>query len=129
MSKTLQEIIKDLHLFTSQPIARFYDNLFLNLDLSDIPEYPRTGRRGFSNHAMICAFIVMKYEGFSHITDLVDYLHNNIIIAHFCGFDTTKDFPSYWSFDRFMGHIPRLLKTAYAFSSTIPSLVKIYYKL
>lgn len=44
----------------------------------------------------------MKCEGFTQITDLVDYLHNNLIIAHFCGFDITKDLPSYWSFDRFI---------------------------
>ncbi len=70
-----QEILKDIRLFTSQPVAKFYDSLFLNLDLSFVPEFPKTGRKGFSNHAMICSFIVMKCEGFSMITDLVDYLN------------------------------------------------------
>ena len=51
---------------------------------------------------MICAFIVMKCEGFSIITDLVDYLNNNLLIAHYCGFDITCLLPSYWTFDRFL---------------------------
>jgi hypothetical protein len=51
---------------------------------------------------MICAFIIMKCEGFSMITDLVDYLNNNLLIAHYCGFDITSPLPSYWTFDRFL---------------------------
>lgn len=90
--------------FSSQPVAKFYDSLFLNLDLSFVPEYPYTGRKGFCNHAMICAFIVMKCEGFSMISDFVDYLYNNLLISHYCGFDITKPLPSYWTFDRFLIH-------------------------
>lgn len=97
-----QQIIQDIRLFTSQPVAKFYDSLFLNLDLSFLQEYPKTGRKGFSNHAMICAFIVMKCEGFPMITDLVDYLNNNLLIAHYCGFDISLPLPSYWTFDRFL---------------------------
>jgi len=53
------------------------------LDLSFIPAYnSKTGRIGYSNHLMICAFIVMKCEGFAQISDLHDYLSNNLIIAH-----------------------------------------------
>jgi hypothetical protein len=74
----------------------------MNLDLSFIPEYSKTGRKGFSTHSMICAFIVMKTEGFSMITELVDYLNNNLLIAHYCGFDITNKLPSYWSFERFL---------------------------
>lgn len=36
------------------------------------------------------------------ISDLVDYLNNNLLIAHYCGFDITKPLPSYWTFDRFL---------------------------
>ena len=54
---------------------------------------------------MICAFIVMKCEGFSMITDLVDYLNNNLLIAHYCGFDISYPLPSYWTFDRFLKNI------------------------
>ena len=51
---------------------------------------------------MVCAFIVMKCEGFSQITDLADYLDNNRLIAHYCGFNIMKPLPSYWTYDRFL---------------------------
>lgn len=97
-----QEILKDIYLFTSQPVAKFYDSLFLNLDLSFIPKFPKSGRKGFLNHAIICSFIVMKCEDFSMISDLVDYLNNNLLINHFCGFDISRPLPFYWTFDRFL---------------------------
>lgn len=83
-------------------MAKFYDSLFLNLDLPFVPEYPKTGRKGFSNHYMISDFIVMKCEGFSMISELVDYLNNNLLIAHYCGFDISRSLPSYWTFDCFL---------------------------
>ena len=85
-------------LFTSQSAAAFYDKLFSSLDFT----LPRaaTGRRGFPKEAMVCAFIVMKCEGFSQITDLADYLDNNRLIAHYCGFNIMKPLPSYWTYDR-----------------------------
>ena len=87
-------------LFTSQSAAKFYDKLFSSLDFT----LPRaaTGRRGFPKEAMVCAFIVMKCEGFSQITDLMDYLDNNRLIAHYCGFNIMKPLPSYWTYDRFL---------------------------
>lgn len=95
-----QEIIQDVTLFTSQSAAKFYDKLFTELDFT----LPRaaTGRRGFPKEAMVCAFIVMKCEGFSQITDLVDYLDNNRLIAHYCGFNIMAPLPSYWTYDRFL---------------------------
>lgn len=87
-------------LFTSQSAAAFYDKLFQVLDF-ELP-HASTGRRGFPKEAMLCAFIVMKCEGFSQITDLADYLENNRIIAHFCGFNIMKPLPSYWTYDRFL---------------------------
>lgn len=95
-----QEIIQDVTLFTSQSAAVFYDKLFTELDFT----LPRaaTGRRGFPKEAMVCAFIVMKCERFSQITDLQDYLDNNRLIAHYCGFDIMKPLPSYWTYDRFL---------------------------
>lgn len=36
------------------------------------------------------------------ITDLVDYLNNNLLIAHYCGFDISVPLPSYWTFERFL---------------------------
>ena len=78
----------------------FYDKLFTELDFT----LPRaaTGRRGFPKEAMVCAFIVMKCEGFSQITDLEDYLDNNRLIAHYCGFNIMKPLPSYWTYERFL---------------------------
>ena len=71
----------------------FYDKLFSSLDFT----LPRatTGRRGFPKEAMVCAFIVMKCEGFTQITDLMDYLDNNRLIAHYCGFNIMEPLPSY----------------------------------
>ena len=75
----------------------------MNPDLSCIPEYnSKTGRTGYSNHAMICAFIVMKCEGFSQISDLLDFLSNNLIIAYYCGFNVMDKLPSYAKFTRFI---------------------------
>lgn len=98
-----QEILNDIRLFTSQPKAKFYDDLFANFDLSCIPSHTaKTGRKSFDNHAMICAFIVMKCEGFTQIADLHDYLTNNLIIAHYCGFNIINPLPSYSKFTRFI---------------------------
>ena len=88
-----QEILQDISFFTSAPKTQFYDKLFLNLDLSEFPESTaKTGRNGFSKRALLCALIVMKCECFSCITDLIDYLSNNLIIAalrkFFCKFIT-----------------------------------------
>ena len=53
----------------------------------------------------------MKCECFSCITDLVDYLNNNLIIAYYCGFNIMKPLPSYWTFDRFINSLDnKLLK-------------------
>lgn len=95
-----QEIIRDITLFTCQSAAAFYDKLFSSLDFM-LPR-AETGRRGFPKEAMVCAFIVMKCEGFSQITDLVDYLDNNRLIAHYCGFNIMEPLPSYWTYDRFL---------------------------
>lgn len=95
-----QEIIEDVTLFTSQSAAVFYDKLFTELDFT-LPG-AATGRKGYPKEAMVCAFIVMKCEGFSQITDLEDYLDNNRLIAHYCGFNIMKPLPSYWTYDRFL---------------------------
>ena len=44
----------------------------------------------------------MKCEGFSQITDLADYLNNNRLIAHYCGFNIMEPLPSYWTYSRFL---------------------------
>ena len=108
-----QKIIQDVTLFTSQRAAAFYDKLFSSLDFT----LPRaaTGRRGFPKEAMVCAFIVMKCEGFSQITDLMDYLDNNRLIAHYCGFNIMRPLPSYWTYDRCLRQLDNAgLKSAMA---------------
>lgn len=98
--------MQDISLFVSQPKAKFYDELFLNLDLSELADATAsTGRKSFPKEAMLCAFIVMKCEGFSQITDLADYLDNNRLIAYYCGFDIRKELPSYWTYDRFIRNL------------------------
>lgn len=98
-----QELLNDISIFTSQPKQKFYDDLFLSLNLDCLPLHnAKTGRKGTTNHAFVCAFIVMKCEGFTRISDLYDYLTNNLIIAHYCGFDIFKPLPSYASFTRFI---------------------------
>lgn len=97
-----QQILDSIDIFTKQPVKHFYDNLFQHLDLSSIPAFPSRGRRGFSSHCFIRAFIVMKIERFHWITQLIEYLDNNLIIAYFCGFDPAKKLPSYSAFDRFI---------------------------
>ena len=102
--------MQDILLFTSAPKARFYDLLFQNLDLSGFPESAaKTGRPGFSRRSMLRAFIVMKCECFEYITDLKDYLDNNLLIAYYCGFDIMKPLPSYWAFDRFIRELAHSL--------------------
>ena len=87
--------------------------MFLNLDLSCFPDVSaKTGRNGYSKRALLCAGIVMKCECFSYITDLLDYLQNNLLIAYYCGFDITKPLPSYWTLDRFIRTIDNELLKA-----------------
>ncbi len=87
--------------------------MFLNLDLSALPDtVSKTGRKGYSKRALLCAFIVMKCECFSCVTDLLDYLQNNLLIAYYCGFNITKPLPSYWTLDRFIRTIDNNLLKA-----------------
>ena len=55
--------------------------------------------------ALFRSFIVMKCEKISQITTLLDYLRNNLIVAHLCGFDITRTLPSYWTFRRYIRNI------------------------
>lgn len=102
-----QEIFNIIELFTSQKPINFYTKIFDNLDLSTLPDgvpskYDPTG---FSRHALFRAFIVMKCEKFAQITDLKDFLENNLIIPQLCGFNILKPLPSYWVFQRFIKNL------------------------
>jgi len=99
-----QLVFECIEFFTSTHKSNFYSKLFDAIDLSDFPEYPSSkyGPKGYSRHALFRAFIVMKCEKFSYITELIDYLNNNLYIAYLCGFDILKPLPSYWTFERFI---------------------------
>jgi len=47
----------------------------------------------------------MKCEKISQITVLLDYLKNNLTVAQLCGFDITKQLPSYWTFRRYIRNL------------------------
>ena len=66
----------------------------------------------------------MKCEGFSQITDLADYLDNNRLIAHYCGFNIMEPLPSYWTYDRCL----RQLNNG-ALKSIMANLVRKLYEL
>lgn len=97
-----QEIFNIVDLFTSQPIINFYESIFDNIDLSFMPEFieSKRGPIGYSRHALTRAFIVMNCEHFREITSLCDFLNSNLKIAQLCGFDITKELPSYSVFQR-----------------------------
>lgn len=109
-----QEMLNIIDLFTAQPIINFYENIFDNIDLSDIPEFKdsKFGPKGYSQHALIRAFIVMQCEHFREITSLVDFLNLNLKISQLCGFNIMKELPSYSVFQRFIKNFDNtILKT------------------
>lgn len=103
-----QLVFECIEFFTSTKKSNFYSKLFDSIDLSHFSEYPSSkyGPKGYSRHALFRAFIVMNCEKLGYITDLVDYLNNNLYIAYLCGFDIFKPLPSYWTFERFIKDIP-----------------------
>jgi len=82
-------------LYTNNTTVSFYEKLFSELDLSGVEEFPHKsdkptrneGRKPVSRHNVFRAIIVMKTQQLSKVTQLVDYLENNIAIALVCGFD------------------------------------------
>jgi len=103
-----QELLNLIDLFTPQSLVDFYSSLFENLNLSALEDYlpSKFGPKGFSRHALLRAFLVMKCEKFAMITDLNDFLHNNLKIAHICGFNILKPLPSYTVLQRFIKDLP-----------------------
>ena len=51
----------------------------------------------------------MKCEKFAEITDLKDFLNNNLKITHLCGFDILKSLPSYTVLQRFIKNLPNAI--------------------
>ena len=52
--------------------------------------------------ALFRSCVVMKSESISKSSVLLDYLKNNLLVAHHCGFDISKPLPSYWTFNRYI---------------------------
>lgn len=99
-----QEILNIVNLFTAQHIINFYEKLFDTIDLSFLSEFKdsKLGAKGYSQHTLLRAFIVMQCENFREITKLHDFLSLNLKIAHMCDFHITKPLPSYTLFQRFI---------------------------
>jgi len=89
----------------NQPNARFYKNIFAHLDISPIELTKAKTGRPSEKVALFRSFIVMKCEKISQISVLLDYLRNNLIIAHLCGFNITEPLPSYWTFRRYIRNV------------------------
>jgi hypothetical protein len=85
-------------LYTNSATIRFYEKLFSELDLSAVEEFPRKsdkltkyeGRPPESRHNIFRAFIVMKTQRFAQVSQLLDYLENNMAIALVCGFEAGR---------------------------------------
>jgi len=85
-------------LYTNNSTTTFYEKLFMELDLSGVEEFPRNsdkptkheGRKTTSRHNLFRAFIVMKTQRFKSVSQLLDYLENNIAVALLCGFEFGK---------------------------------------
>lgn len=75
-----QELLQDISLLTSQPKARFFDELFLHLDLSFMESVHAKARRESQKEALLCAAIVMKREGFGCVTGLSIFELTNVFL-------------------------------------------------
>lgn len=104
-------------------ISRYYRAIFKNLDLSSIPEYLPSvcGPKGYSRHALLKSFIVMKLESINLITELRYFLQNHHSVAKLCGF---QSLPSYSVFQRYIKNVDNNLLT-----HIMNELVKISIKL
>jgi len=81
---------------------RSYLVMFKMLDLSAIPDRKHNlGNKGYSQHAMIRAFIVKTREHIEYVPRLIDYLDGNPILAEMCGFPSGK-LPDASQFYRFI---------------------------
>jgi len=109
-----QLVFNCIELFSSNRKNKFYEKLFDVIDLSGLPEYHPSiyGPKGYNLHALTRAFIAMKAENFSKITELCNFLDSNPYIAYLCGFEPFKPLPSYSVFQRFIKNLDNdLLKS------------------
>jgi len=70
----------------SEPLRKYLE-IFTVLNLDILPDRTHgSGRKGYSNHAMIRALIVKHIERIGSIPRLIDHLKGNPILAEMCGF-------------------------------------------
>jgi len=96
-------INSDYAIMNSQTL-RSYLVMFKMLDLSIIPDRKHNlGNKGYSQHAMLRAFIVKTREHIKSIPRLIGYLDGNPILAEMCGFHDGK-IPDASQFYRFIAN-------------------------
>ncbi|SHH25143.1 Transposase domain [Caloranaerobacter azorensis DSM 13643] len=117
-------VFECIKFFTSTHKSNFYPKLFDVINLSDFHEYPSSkySPKRYPRHTLFRVFVVMKCEKFSHITQLIIYLNNNLYIAYLYGFDIMKPLHSYWTFERFIKNFIKNIDNKY-FSNIIKNLV------
>jgi len=96
---------QEISLYENQPNGKYYKNIFAYLDVSPIEQTKAKEGRPSEKVALFRSFIVMKNEKIAKVSELLDYLKNNLIVAHLCGFDITKPLPSYWTFRRYVRNV------------------------
>jgi len=71
----------------STPFYKKYDAIFQSLDLSEFADRVKEkGRKPYSSHAMIRAFIIKHLERIETIPDLIYYLKSNPVLLTMCAF-------------------------------------------
>ena len=79
-------------------------------------------RRPEGSHGL--CFYRYEMRRIAQITDLMEYLDNNRLLAHYCGFNIMEPLPSYWTYVRFL----RQLDNA-GLKSVMADLVRQLYEL
>ena len=84
------------------PIVRKYENIFAQLDLSDIPEFNHgVGADGTSQHALIRAFVIRSLESLNTVSALIRFLQSHPALIYLCGFQN-QHLPDGSQFYRFL---------------------------
>jgi len=83
-----------------------YDLLFTALDLPNMSDKNYgVGRTGYSQHAMLRAFIIKHLERIKTIPNLIEFFDSHLALAEMCGFTDGK-LPDDTQFYRFLGKTP-----------------------
>jgi hypothetical protein len=90
----------------SSPLYNKYYLLFKALDLSGIKDVNLgIGCTGYSQKAILRAFIIKHCEEIKSVPRLIEYLQNHPVIAELCGFNMTQRLPDESQFYRFLKEI------------------------